>query len=60
VKCENSNYTSEEASIQYNFCGSKEETKKLTSLSFHLQNRKELENKGIFIPLWINEMDSDN
>jgi hypothetical protein len=53
-------YTSEEASIQYNMCDSKEETKKITSLSFHLQNRKELENKGIFVPLWIDEMHSEN
>jgi len=41
-------------------CDSKEETKKITSLSFHLQNRKELENKGIFVPLWIDELHSDN
>jgi len=53
-------YTSEEASIQYNFCGTKEETKRITSLSFHLQNRKELEIKGIFVPLWIDEMHSEN
>jgi hypothetical protein len=60
VKCKNSTYTSEEASIQYNMCDSKEETKKITSLSFHLQNRKELENKGIFVPLWIDEIHSEN
>jgi hypothetical protein len=41
-------------------CDSKEDTKKITSLSFHLQNRKELENKGIFVPLWIDEMHSEN
>lgn len=53
-------YTSKEASIQYNICNPKEEKKKITSLSFHLQNREALENKGIFVPLWINESYSDN
>jgi len=47
-------YTSEEASILYNMCASKEETKQINSLKFHLQKRKEMESEGIVIPLWIN------
>jgi hypothetical protein len=53
-------YTSEEASNLYNMCRSKEETKQILSLKFHLQNRKELESKGIVVPLWINSGYRDN
>jgi len=46
-------YTDEEASILYNYCASKEETKNLYSLRFHIQNRKNLEAAGIHVPFYI-------
>jgi hypothetical protein len=52
-------YTDEEASILYNYCDSKEETKNLYSLRFHMQNRKNLEAAGIHIPLYI-DRNNDN
>jgi len=48
-----STYTDEEISILYNYCDSKEETKNLYSLRFHIQNRKNLEAMGIRIPYHI-------
>ena len=46
-------YTDEEISILYNYCDSKEETKNLYSLRFHIQNRKNLEAAGIMLPYHI-------
>jgi len=48
-----STYTDEEISILYNYCDSKEETKNLYSLRFHIQNRKNLEAAGIHISFYI-------
>jgi hypothetical protein len=48
-----STYTDEEISLLYNYCDSKEETKNLYSLKFHLENRKNLEAMGIHVPLYI-------
>lgn len=47
-------YTSEEISNLYNMCDSKEDTTQLYSLSFHIENRKNLEASGVHIPLYIN------
>jgi hypothetical protein len=46
-------YTDEEISLSYNMCDSKEETKNLYSLRFHLENRKNLEAMGVHVPLYI-------
>jgi len=54
-----STYTDEEISISYNMCDSKEETKNLYSLKFHLENRKNLEEIGIHVPLYIDRNDDN-
>jgi len=46
-------YTDEEISILYNYSDSREETKNLYSLRFHIQNRKNLEAMGTKIPYHI-------
>ena len=49
-------YTDEEASYLYNLCDTKEDAEKIYSLKFHLKNRKELEESGMNIPLYIDQV----
>ena len=49
-------YTSEEVSSLYNTCDSKQDTTQLYSLSFHIENRKNLEVMGVNVPMYINRI----
>jgi len=52
-------YTNQEVSLLFNFSDSQIDTSDILSLKFHLERRKELEETGKTIPLYINKYEEN-